>query len=443
MSNSNSVLLDYSKPEVLLQNLIRYNTTNPPGNEAECIKYIYNLLKDAGLEVQILYEKPERLNLIARLKGQGIKPPLLMYGHVDVVTTEHQDWDYPPFEGVLADDCVWGRGALDMKGALSMMICGIFRAKEENYVPMGDVILCLVSDEEDGGAYGAKYIVENHGDIFNHVKYAIGEIGGFTMMVGGKRFYPIMVSEKQRCEVKAVIKGQGGHGSLPIKDGTMARLGEILNTFNKKRLPVHITPPVKMMIEALASNMSFIPGLGMKALLNPAFTDRVLDLMGPKGRVFDAVLHNTANATIIQGGKKINVIPSEVEVNFDVRILPGLKLEGLIEELQLLIGQDVRLQVLSYEKGPDTIDMGIFDILAQIIKEEDKEGIPIPFVVSGVTDARFFSTLGIQTYGFTPMILSENIDFSKLIHGANERIPVKALKFGTDSIYKFIKRFTI
>jgi acetylornithine deacetylase/succinyl-diaminopimelate desuccinylase-like protein len=443
MSLSTNINLEDSKPEVLLQKLIRFKTINPPGNEADCIKFVYNLLKEAGLEVVLLCDKPERLNLVARLKGQGTKPPLLMYGHVDVVTTEYQDWEYPPFEGILADECIWGRGALDMKGALSMMICAILRAKEENFVPQGDVILCLVSDEEDGGEYGAKYIVENHKDLFDGVKYAIGEIGGFTMRIGGKRFYPIMVSEKQRCGIKVVIKGEGGHGSLPMRDGAMAKIGNIINTLNKKRLPVHITPPVKMMIEALASNMSFAPGMAMKALLKPAMTDFLLTRMGHQGRIFDSVLHNTVNATIVQGGNKINVIPSEIELSFDVRMLPGVQLEELLEELQTLVGNDVKLEVLFYDKGPEKIDLGLFNTLAQIIKEEDHEGIPIPFVVSGVTDARFFSKLGIQTYGFTPMILPEGIDFSKLIHNSNERIPVNALRFGAESIYKLITRFEV
>lgn len=443
MSYTNKFSKDALTPEILLQKLIRFDTTNPPGNEADCIKYVYNLLTDAGIEAKILYDKPERLNLVARLKGQGIKPPLLMYGHVDVVTIEHQDWDYPPFEAALADDCIWGRGALDMKGALSMMICAILKAKSENYVPMGDIILCLVSDEEADGDYGAKYIVENHKDLFKDVKYAIGEIGGFTMMIGGKKFYPIMVSEKQRCGIKATIDGQGGHGSLPIKDGTTARLGEILNILNRQRLPVHITPPVKMMIEALAENMSFPHKIAMKSLLNPAMTNKVLDLMGSNGRVFDAILHNTANATILRGGNKINVIPSKIELNFDIRILPGLHVKDVLEELQNLIGKDIDLEVLFYDKGSTEIDMGLFNTLSQIIKEEEKDGIPIPFVVSGVTDARFFSRLGIQTYGFTPMLLPQNIDFSKLIHNANERIPVKALEFGTESILKLIKTYAL
>ncbi len=191
-----------------------------------------------------------------------------------------------------------------------------------------------------------------------------------------------------------------------------------------------------------AANMSFFPtGIMIKALLNPLLTDHMLDIMGDKGRAFDAVLHNTVNETIVQGGDKINVIPGQIELYFDVRILPGIDLEEFLEELYHIIGKDIKCEVLFFEKGPDKIDMGLFHTLSQILKEEDDEGISIPFVVSGVTDARFFAGLGIQTYGFTPMILSDNIDFSRLIHSANERIPIAALKFGTESIYKLIKRY--
>lgn len=441
MSDMNS-LGGCIKPEILLQNLIRFNTTNPPGNESECIHYIDRLLSNVGIDTVLLHgDRPERLNLFARLKGQGIKPPLLMYGHADVVTTEHQNWMYPPFEGVLEDGYVWGRGALDMKGALTMMICAVVQAKLKGFVPPGDILLCIVSDEEDGGEYGAKYLVENHPHFFKDVKHAVGEIGGFTMHIGGKRFYPVMIAEKQRSGIRATIKGQGGHGSMPVRNGSMAKLSHILDTLNRKRLPVHITPPTKMMIEALASNLPFPAGAMLGALLNPMMTDTVLNLMGDKGRVFDPVLHNTVNATIVRGGGKINVVPSEITLEFDGRILPGFGPEDLLRELEALVGKDAEYEVMFFDRGSENLDMSIFDTLSQILKEGDKDGIPIPFIASGVTDARFFARLGIQTYGFTPMRLEDNIDFSKLIHNSNERIPVEALYFGTEAIYKLMERY--
>lgn len=432
------------KPEILLQELIRFNTTNPPGNEAECIRYIDNLLRNAGIETTLLHgDDSQRLNLIARISGQGSEPPLLMYGHADVVTAEGQQWKYPPFEGVLAEGCVWGRGALDMKGALAMMICAMLKLKSEGIVPQGDIVLCIVSDEEDGGVNGAKYLVENHPEFFDGVRHAIGEIGGFTMGISGKKFYPIMVSEKQRCVIKATIKGQGGHGSLPARDGAMAGLGALLCKLNKQRLPVHVTPPVKLMLDALSSKLPFPAGTMLGMLRNQSMTDRILDMMGGKGRVFDPILHNTVNATIVKGGSKINVIPSELEVYFDGRILPGYKPQDIMMELGEIAGSDIELELLSYDRGPEKLDMSLFETLSQIIREEEKDGLPIPFVVSGVTDARFFARLGIQTYGFTPMLLKNDLDFSRLLHNADERVPVDALVFGVEAIYKLITRYRV
>lgn len=430
------------KPEMLLQGLIRFDTTNPPGNEGECIKYIEKLLRDAGINTILLHgDDKNRLNLIAKIKGQGIEPPFLMYGHADVVTAEHQQWKHPPFEGVSDEGCIWGRGALDMKGPLTMMICAMLQVKLEGFVPRGDIILCIVSDEEDSGMHGARYITENHKELFKDIRHAIGEIGGFTMNISSKKFYPIMVAEKQRCGIGATMKGQGGHGSLPVKNGAMAKLGAMLCKLNKKRLPVHVTPPVKLMIEALSSNLPFPVGTMIGALANPITTNSILNAMGDKGRIFDPLLHNTVNATIVSGGNKINVIPSEVTVDFDVRVLPGYGPEDILNELESVIGSDMELEIMFFDKGPEKLDMSLFSIMSQIIKEEEKDGIPIPFVVSGVTDARFFAQLGIQTYGFTPMLLTGDIDFSKLIHNADERIPIEALSFGVKAVYRLITRY--
>lgn len=428
-------------PEVLLGELIRFNTTNPPGDEAECIEYLYGILNEAGIEAEMYGKSPNRQNLVARLKGEGTSSPLLMYGHADVVTTENQVWKNPPFEGVVKDGCIWGRGALDMKGAVTMMVTALLRAKINNIKLPGDVILCILSDEEDGGTYGAKYMVEEHPKLFEGVRYAIGEIGGFTMYINNKKFYPIMTAEKQRCCLKATIKGPGGHGSMPTRGGAMAKLAAILETLDKRKLPVHVTPPVRQMIETLASHMSFPASAILRQLLNPSMTDSILKVLGKGGHFFDPILHNTVNATIVRGGNKINVIPCEITLEFDGRILPGYKVEDILGEIKDTLGSEVEIEVTAYDKGPSGMDMGLFDTLSQILKEGDVDGIPVPFVVSGVTDARFFSQLGIQTYGFTPMILPKDMDFAKLLHGADERIPIEALRFGTDAINKLLSRF--
>jgi len=232
----------YQRPAELLQRLIQFDTTNPPGNEAECINFIKSLLTEAGIETTILGQTPERPNLIAKLPGQGSASPLLLYGHVDVVTTENQQWQHPPFEGKVVDGFVWGRGALDMKGGVAMMLAAFLRAKYEDLKLPGDVILAIVSDEEAGGDFGSKYLVENHPDLFEGIRYAIGEFGGFTFYVGKQRFYPVMIAEKQICWIKATMRGPGGHGSLPVQDGAMAALSRLLERLDRHRLPVHVTP---------------------------------------------------------------------------------------------------------------------------------------------------------------------------------------------------------
>ena len=431
----------YQRPAELLQRLIQFDTTNPPGNEAECINFIKSLLTEAGIETTILGQTPERPNLIARLPGQGSASPLLLYGHVDVVTTENQQWQHPPFEGRVVDGYVWGRGALDMKGGVAMMLAAFLRAKHEDLKLPGDVILAIVSDEEAGGDYGSKYLVENHPDLFDGIRYAIGEFGGFTFYVGKQRFYPVMIAEKQICWIKATVRGPGGHGSLPVHDGAMAELSKLLKRLDRRRLPVHVTPVARLMIETIASASGGLKGLILSQLTNPRLTDTVVNILGENGRIFDAILHNTVSPTILHGSTKINVIPSEVTVELDGRLLPGYHPDDMIAELHQIVGDYIEIDVVRHDPGPTEPDMGLFDLLAGILHQADPDGIPLPFLLSGVTDARFFSRLGIQTYGFLPMALPEDFNFSQTIHAADERIPVESIGFGTNAIYELLQRF--
>ncbi|MFC1875382.1 M20/M25/M40 family metallo-hydrolase [Chloroflexota bacterium] len=431
----------HKRPAELLQNLIRFDTTNPPGNEAECVGYIDGLLNKAGFETTILAKHSARPNLVTRLKGRGTAPPLLLYGHVDVVTTAHQDWLHPPFEGKLIDDYVWGRGALDMKGGIAMLLSACLRAKAEGLTPAGDIVLAILSDEEAGGVYGAKYLVENHAEQFNGIRYAIGEFGGFPLYVGNRKFYPIQVAEKQFCWMKAILRGPSGHGSIPIRGGAMAKLSRLLQKLDKHRLPVHVTPVARQTIKAMTSALPFPSSLILGQLLNPMLTDRVLKLLGNKAQAFAPLFHNTVSATVVEGGEKINVIPSEIILKLDGRLLPGYTPDNMMTELRQVIGDDVELELLMYEPGPADQDMGLFDTLAGILLQVDPSAIPLPILISATTDARHFSRLGIQTYGFTPMNLPEDFNFFETIHGVNERIPVEAVDFGTSAVYKTLQLY--
>ena len=216
-------------PAALLQKLIQFDTTNPPGSELPLISYVQGVLAASGIDSQILALDPNRPDLIARLKGDGNSAPLLLYGHADVVSTENQKWTHPPFSGELIDGYIWGRGALDMKSGVAMLISAFIRAKELGTSLPGDVILAVVSDEEAGGDFGVRFLVEKHPDLFEGVRYALGEFGGFTLRMGGKCFYPIQVAEKQICWMKVITRGRGGHGSLPVRqEGAMYRMSRFL-----------------------------------------------------------------------------------------------------------------------------------------------------------------------------------------------------------------------
>ena len=439
MSKQSSLI--YQHPAELLQTLIRFDTTNPPGNERPCIQYINGLLKDAGIKTNMVARTSGRPNLFARLKGSGQAPPLLLYGHVDVVTTAGQKWTHPPFEGQIMDGFVWGRGALDMKGGVAMLLAAFLKASAMKIPLPGDVLFAAVTDEEAGGDFGVHYLVDEHPDLFKGVRYAFGEFGGFNFSISGKRFYPIMVAEKQTCSMKATFNGPAGHGSMPIHGGAMARLARALRLLDTHQLPVHITPAVRTMIDSLAKNLAGPSRLVIRLLLNPPLTNPILKMLGDQASLFTPLLHNTVSPTMLQASDKVNVIPGEVNLGLDGRLVPGAKPEDLIRELRSLLGEDVQFEVIQAIPGPAAPDLGLFDTLGGILRTLDPTGIPLPYVLSGATDARFLSKLGIQTYGFIPLQLPDNFNFANTIHAADERVPVAALDFGVSAIFEALQKF--
>ena len=429
-----------SRPADLLRQLIRFDTTNPPGNERQCVEWIAGVLRDAGLEPRILAKDPERPNLLARLPGAGSAPSLLLQGHVDVVPAEG-DWSKPPFGGEVADGYIWGRGALDMKGGVAMMIAAFLRAAESDVPPPGDVLLCVLSDEEKGGDEGARYLVEEHPELFGGVRFAIGEFGGFSLDLAGRRFYPVMVAEKQMCLVRATLRGPAGHASVPVRGGATGGLGRLLAALDRRRLPVHVTPVVSSMINAMASALPAPAAVPLRALLRPRLTDRVLDLLGERLRLFDALLHNTASATIVRGGESPNVIPGQVSVDLDCRLLPGFSADSVLDELRAVTGVEMDVEVLRHDPDSSAPDLGLLETLGDILRSLDQSARPIPLLMPASTDGRHFRRLGIQTYGFLPMQLPAEMRFMELVHAEDERIPVDALEFGTTAIRRLIERF--
>lgn len=426
----------------LLRRLVRFETVNPPGGERECVAWIEQVLRDAGIETRIVAKDPERPNLIARLPGRGESPPLLLQGHVDVVPVAGQEWSRPPFAAEEADGFLWGRGTLDMKGGVAMMAAAVLRAKEARLEPPGDVLLCILADEEAGGDCGAGFLVSEHAGLFDGVRYALGEFGGFTRHIGGRRFAPISVGEKQVCWLDGRVTGPGGHASMPVRGGTMGRLGAVLRRLDRGRLPLHVTPIARRFVEGLADELGPPRSLALRALLNPRLAGRMLDLLGEQGALIAPMLHNTVSATIVRGGEKVNVIPSEVSLQLDARLLPGFGADEARAEIGALAGPDLELTVARSEPtAPREPDLGLWDVLAGVLTRQAPGVVPIPYLMPAITDGRFFARLGIQTYGFTPMDLPEGFEFQKLVHAADERIPADAVEFGTRAMLSVLERF--
>jgi acetylornithine deacetylase/succinyl-diaminopimelate desuccinylase-like protein len=424
----------------LTRDLIQLDTTNPPGQEHIAIDLIERILDEAGIDSARYENARGRPNLVARLKGRGEAPPFLLQGHVDVVTTLNQEWRHRPFAGEIVDGYLWGRGALDMKGGVAMMVSALLDAHARGGAP-GDLVLTALADEEAGGNQGAKWLVDKHPELFTGIKHAIGESGGVVQHIGGKRFYPIMVSEKRGCQVLATLRGPGGHGSIPARGGAMAKVSALLAKLDTMRLPVHITPPVKLLLEGMRDALDE-PWKGrMAALLDPVLADAALNELGPTGRNLDAALHNTVNATIISGGLKINVIPSEVQVQLDGRLLPGFGPEDMLRELREVLGPDPELEVQLVGPAQPEIDLSQLELFASVLREADPGCIPLPYLVTGGTDARHFARLGIRTYGFLPLNNPADFSGATTIHAADERVPVSALEFGARCVFEAVMRY--
>src|SRR5215211_2801761 len=422
----------------LAQRLIGFDTTNPPGNEAACIDWIRGLLSEAGIESELHESQAGRPNLVARLRGRTPEPGLLLYGHVDVVTTRDQRWSRPPFEGEVADGFLWGRGALDMKSGVAMLVQAFLRARELEL--KHDVVLAVLADEERGGVVGARFLVEERPELFAGVTHALGEFGAFSLPIAGRRFYPIQVAEKQICTLRATLRGPGGHGSVPVRGRTPGLLGDLLRTLDRRQPPVRITPVARSFIEAVAAELPRPQRLLMRSLLKPAVAERVLPRLPASFAGLGAMLRNTVSATIVRAGEKENVIPATAELTLDGRLLPGADPDDLIREIHALTGNRLELEVLLHDPMPGDADLTHYETLAQVVRGFDPEGVPVPYLLVGVTDGRFFRRLGIQTYGFLPMRLPDDLVLTDLIHAADERIPADTLDRGADAILDVVRR---
>ncbi|MGD9675732.1 MAG: M20/M25/M40 family metallo-hydrolase [Candidatus Bipolaricaulia bacterium] len=426
------------RPALLLQRLIRFDTSNPPGQEGACAGYIQELLTAAGVPVVRYEREPGRTNLVARISGRGVAPALLLYGHLDVVPAAGERWTHPPFEGRIVDGCVWGRGALDMKGGVAMMVAAFLRAARQG-PPPGDIALALFADEESGGVHGARFVVDEHPEALGDVRYAIGEFGGFPLWFRGRAFYLIQVAEKGPAVIELTVHGPEGHGARPMRGGAVARAAGVLQRLDGFRTPIHITPVTRRMIDTIADHLAFPDGSVVRRLLHPARTDRWLRRLGEAGRNLEPLFRNTVNATVLRGGERVNVVPGDVRVLLDGRLLPGFAPEDLVAEIEPALGPDVEATVLRGEAPGTDPDFRLLGLLGRLLAARDPDAIAVPYLLPGSSDGRHLARIGIQTYGYTPMNLPPGVSFFDTIHARDERIPVSAVEFGADVLYSLIQ----
>jgi len=414
--------------------LIRFKTVNPPGNEKPAADYLAEILSKNGLEPKVLESAPGRGNVIARLKGTGEKPPILLDGHLDVVSADPEsDWKHPPFSGKIAEGYIWGRGALDMKQTVVMNLMAILTLKRAGVKLKRDLIFTAVADEENGCKYGAQFLVEKYPELVK-AEYGLGEVGGFRKDMYGKHFYPIEVAEKGVCWFRITAKGDAGHGSIPAPDSAAIKLAEAIVKLGRSKLPIHITPAAAAFFKTISQGVGGAKGMVLSLLANPALSDFVNDkLISDKklAKTFWAAVHNTTNPTVLRAGEKTNIIPYEASCEVDGRVLPGQTKESLLKEVKELIGDDFEIEVIHYTPPAfQDVNDPIMKIFEKHIKEYDPEAIMLPLLMTGFTDASQYAQLGIKYFGFSPLKLGPGENFQELCHNKDERVLLDGYKFG-------------
>jgi acetylornithine deacetylase/succinyl-diaminopimelate desuccinylase-like protein len=424
--------------------LIRFDTSNTgeletTKGEAKCARWVAEQLEEVGYQTEYVESgAPGRGNVFARLAGADrSRGALLVHGHLDVVPAEAADWSVHPFSGTVQDGYVWGRGAVDMKNMIGMMVAVARHFKRAGLAPPRDLVFAFVADEEAGGKYGCQWLVENRPDLFEGVTEAIGEVGGFSLTVprhdgGERRLYLIETAEKGMQWMRLTARGRAGHGSFVHDDNAVTTLAAAVARLGRHEFPVVLTDPVAQFLTAVGEETGHTFDRDSPDL------DGTIAKLGPIGRIVGATMRDSANPTMLKAGYKANVIPATAEAVIDCRVLPGRQaaFEATIDEL---IGPEVTREWItelpSYET---TFDGELVDAMNTALLSVDPEARIVPYMLSGGTDAKHFARLGIRCFGFIPLRLPPELDFAALFHGVDERVPVDSLLFGTEVLEHFL-----
>jgi len=419
----------------LCRDLLRIDSSNygdgsGPGERAAA-EHVAERLADVGLEPAIVESAPGRTNLMVRLEGEDpSRDALLLHGHLDVVPANAADWQVDPFSGEIRDGCVWGRGAVDMKDMDAMILSVVRSRVREGRRPPRDVVVLFLADEEAGGRFGSHWLVENQRDWFDGCTEAVGEVGGFSLTTPAGRLYLVETAEKGIAWLKLTARGRAGHGSMVNDDNAVTLLAEAVAAIGRHQFPVRLTKTVRRLLDELAD------AYGID--VDPDDPAALLDRLGSLAIIVGATLRNSAQPTMLQAGYKHNVIPGDAAAFVDGRFLPGYE-DEFLAEIDSLLPPGVTREHLVRDIALETDFEGhLVEAMTAAITEHDPGARVVPYCLSGGTDAKAFSLLGIRGYGFAPLQLPPDLDFAGMFHGVDERVPVDGLRFGARVLDRFI-----
>lgn len=414
----------------ICRDLLRIDTSNYGDNdgpgERDAAEYVAASLAEVGLEPVVLESDRRRTSVVVRLEGtDASRPALVLHGHTDVVPAQASDWSVDPFGGEERDGLLWGRGAVDMKDMDAMILAVVRQMLREGRRPARDVVVAMFADEEAGGAYGARWVVDNRPDLFERATEAISEVGGFSVEIDGHRAYLLQTAEKGIGWLRLVAEGRAGHGSQVNTENAVTELAAAVARIGAHAWPMRLTPTVRALLDGVSglTGISFDPE-------DPDGVTRLVEALGPVRRFVGATLRNTANPTQLAAGYKANVIPGRAEAVLDTRFLPGHEEEALAT-LTELAGEHVRLEDIHRDVALEVpFHGGLVDAMVAAVTAEDPGATVLPYALSAGTDNKSLHRLGITGYGFAPLRLPPELDFSGMFHGVDERVPVDALRFG-------------